>query len=267
MREKNKNSYILLYEKVIKQCTVSGTQDSQNTLSAVVQKEMILDNMRYYQSINIMDQQLNKFIVEAVEKNMEKQEVEVSKLGVVYCLVVLNRKKSKKDIAWMVQSLQVLIYKDYELARWVVLQFTNPALLLELLVHCPVPDMKYLAMSFLKKAILKCCQYEGKLYDFNNFTNKSMLLILTHSILCLYQDAMDDTTARKLYPFLHHLLAHMLVHSHHLTLYLLHSPYIPLLLHYLLSQPPSNKHVYIQKSHHLHIVNNFQLDMKLLHQI
>lgn len=127
------------------------------------------DNIRYYLTKNCFDPELNSFFKGLLthfkdQKSNDKNSTEFSKIALIYFLgIILRSREREKSIPFYVKTFKYLLKKNLTFAIWFINEGCNEGLLKELLIECPLKDIKLIISGLFLEALRKISENEGVL--------------------------------------------------------------------------------------------------------
>jgi len=79
-----------------------------------------------------------------------------------FFLTTVIRAKERKTIPLFMKLIRPALEKNVSLCLWLLESFTNQDLIKELLIDCPIPDMKRFVAGLLNTAMTRVYQHEEK---------------------------------------------------------------------------------------------------------
>lgn len=199
MRERNRNGYMLLYQRsqffneegkpIASLIDNSKAKAGGQVALSPVEQEIKEDNLKFYISKHVFDIEFFNFvhrILQAAENTtMDKNVVELAKIGFLYFLSVVLRAKERDKLPRFLKTLKKIASMSYEISNWFIGQMSNEEVLAELLIECPIKDMRYLVAGLMKTALDKVISEQDGSWDQKTFNSKSQIVKLINSIIFL----------------------------------------------------------------------------------
>lgn len=92
-------------------------------------------------------------------------EFEIFKLITTFYLTVKQRASMKENIPEILDLIKAHLNKSLKACKWLIMQFSNNVILMEMLLQCPIPDMRKLCAGLVYCAMIKIYEEEKEYLD------------------------------------------------------------------------------------------------------
>ncbi|EGR34208.1 ubiquitin carboxyl-terminal hydrolase family protein, putative [Ichthyophthirius multifiliis] len=179
---KNKNAYMLFYERV----KFFNFQNVSNLQMTTKNNHLDLNGLQYSENYKLhlnkyfFSKDLQEYVVQLIKivinQNQESlQTLQISKFGFFYYFFVLIRSYDKSQITFFRQQLALLLQNSYSLSTWLIQNVNNINFIKEIYVQNPVDDMKCITSGLILQGLKTVCEKDDVL-QFEEFVQKSCLV-------------------------------------------------------------------------------------------